>query len=87
MDFAGHTPSFVELSKNPDSDSSDDNFEVLWDFVDPTLFNMDSDDNTESSHRGTWTGLTFLDDAAFCADDQTDHESLLATDNEEVNLF
>ena len=81
MDFAGQTLSCRELCKKPDSDSSDDNFEVLGNFVDPSLFNMNSDDDAKSSDRGIRTGLTFLDNATLCADDQTDHESLLATDN------
>ena len=79
--------SFRELCNKPESDSSDDNCEVLGEFIDPTLFNINSDDDTESSHRGTRTHLTFLDDEALYADDQTDRESLLATDNEDLNLF
>ena len=54
--------SFRELCNKPESDSSDDNCEVLGEFIDPTLFNINSDDDTESSHRWTRTHLTFLDD-------------------------
>ena len=79
--------SFREHCNKPESDSSDDNCEVLGEFIDPTLFNINSDDDTESSHRWTRTHLTFLDDEALYADDQTDRESLLATDNEDLNLF
>ena len=47
---------------------------------------MNSEYDTKSSHRRTRTCLIFLDEA-LCANDQTDHESLLATNNDDLNLF
>ena len=45
---------------------------MLGDIVGPILFDMNSDDDTECSHRGTRTRLIVFDDEALCANDQTD---------------